>query len=258
VGLWSLTRTTFTAPTGTLNGHNYVRLADEPLLRTAVVNNIILLAGIPLSIVVALVLSAVLFGGVRGAHWFEAIYFMPFIPAVASISVVFVYFLGDSGPINTVLRTLGGDDAGISWLTTTGLASWSVMGIMTWKRIGLIVFLVMARLMSANRELFEAAAVDGASWSMTFRRIALPQLRGVIGFASLIGIIEVFSYGFGYIFVLTQGGPQNSTYTLEFLLYRTLFQRFHIGIASAIAIIIVIAVIVVAVPFLKWQRSNAD
>jgi ABC-type sugar transport system permease subunit len=254
VSYWSLSRTTFSASNGAIGLENYANLVSDPLLRTSLINNVILLASVPLSIIIALILSSVLFGGIKGARFFEALYFLPFIPAVASVSVVFLYFLGDNGPINTLLRAIGGDEAGVAWLTTPGLASWTVMGVMTWKRIGLFTLLIISRLMSVNRELFEAAAVDGASWPVTFRKIAMPQLRRILSFASLIGVIEVFSYGFGYIFVLTQGGPYNTTYTLEFLLYRTLFQRFNIGVAAAIAVVIIAIVTAVAAIQLRWQR----
>jgi multiple sugar transport system permease protein len=253
---WSLSRGTFDSQPESIDTINYQALLEDPLLASALKNNLILLVGVPLAIAVALGLSAALFTKVRGAKLLESIYFVPFIPAVASVSVVFIYFLGDSGPVNTLLRSLRGEEAAISWLTSPGLASWSVMMVMTWKRVGLFVLLFMARLVNLDRDLFDAAAVDGASWPVAFRHVAMPQMRGVIGFAALIGVIEVFSYGFGYIFVLTQGGPQNSTFTLEFLLYRVLFQRFHVGTASAIAVVILVLVALLAIPLIRWQRRD--
>ena len=88
--------------------------------------------------------------------------------------------------------------------------------MVSWKRIGFVVLLFMARLLSIEREYFDAAAVDGANWGQTFRHVALPQMRSIIQFASILGFIEVFSFTFAYVFVLTRGGPFNQTYNLEF------------------------------------------
>jgi ABC-type sugar transport system permease subunit len=214
-----------------------VTLGSEQF-RAALINNFILALSVPLVIVVALVFVAILYQGVRFSRLWEAMVFLPYLPAIASVSVALVYFLGENGPVNTMIRAIFGDTAGIHWLTQVGTASWTIMLILSWKRLGVTVLLFMARMVILDRREFEAAALEGASWPATFRRVALPQLRSIIQFAAIIGFVDVFAYAFSFIFILTRGGPQESTQTLEFLMYRLQFFLQNVGAAAAVAMVI--------------------
>jgi ABC-type sugar transport system permease subunit len=242
-----------------VGAENFRTLAEDPDFHVALTNTAVLLASVPLSIGLALVAAALLFRGVHGSAILEAAYFLPFIPAIAATSVVFIFFLGDGGPVNTVWHVLGGDASPVAWLTSTSWARWSVMGIMTWKRIGLLVLLFLARLASVDRELFEAAAIDGATWSRAFRAVAIPELGKVLAFGAVLGCIEVFSYAFGYVFVLTQGGPENSTYTLDLLLYRFMFDQQNVALAAAVAMSLIgVVVLTAALLFLSARKRRSE
>lgn len=217
---------------------NYRITIGSSQFRAALTNNLIFSLSVPLVILVSLVFVAILYQGLRLAQLWEAMVFLPYLPAIASASVALVYFLGENGPVNTVIRAAFGDTAGIHWLTQVGTASWTIMLILSWKRLGLTVLLFMARMVVLDRRQFEAAALEGASWATTFRRVALPQLRSIIQFAAIIGFVEVFAYAFSYVFMLTRGGPQESTYTLEFLMYRLQFSLQNVSAAAAVAMVI--------------------
>ena len=244
----SFTSKTLLGDPGSFIGvENYLRLFDTPLFWRAFLNNLILLLSVPITIVVGLVLSAILYRGIWGSRLYEFFIFLPFLPAVAAISVIFIFLLGIDGPLNTSLEALRLDFLAQRWLTDPNLAIWSILGVVSWKRIGFVVLLFMARLLSIERDYFDAAAVDGANWGQTFRHVALPQMRSIIQFASILGFIEVFSFTFAYVFVLTRGGPFNQTYNLEFLLWRTMFSQKLVGLASALAVILLAMALVVAV-----------
>jgi ABC-type sugar transport system permease subunit len=235
---------------------NYGRLIDDDLFWKAFVNNLILLLSIPIAIGIAIAITGLLYKGVFGTPAYRLAIFLPFVPSVAAIGVVFIYLLALDGPFNGMLRSLGIGSLAHPWLTDSGLAIWSIMAIVAWKRIGLAVLLFSARMLSVDRELFQAAAVDGASWWRAYLRIGLPQLRGVIEFFAVLSVIEVFSWTFAYVFVLTQGGPFHSTYTLEFYLYQQQFFSGLPGMASAVAVVLLLVAATLAVYRIRMARTE--
>ncbi len=225
---------------------NYSQLLHDELFWRAVKNNLILLLSVPLSIALALAITGILYRGVRGSRVYEVIIFLPFLPAIASIAVVFLYLLSNNGPLNEVLRGAGLDGFAHAWLREPQTAIWSILGVVLWKRVGFTVLLFMARMASFDRTQFGAAAVDGASWMRAYWQIAVPQMRGIIGLAAVFGYIEAFSWTFAYVAILTQGGPDRSTYTLEYLLYKLQFDQRLVGLAAAVAVMLLLAALVVA------------
>lgn len=215
---------------------NYAELFGNPLFLRAFLNNLILLISVPAVILVALVLVGLLLRGLRGTHAYEFLLFLPFLPAVASISVIYIYILGSQGPLNAALRGAGLDSLAHPWLTRESTAIWSILAVIIWKRIGFTVLLLTARATTLDRTVLEAAAIDGASWWRTYWQVIVPQLTGVIQFAAILGFLEVFSFSFAYVFMLTRGGPDQSTFTLEFLTYDLQFDQQLIGLASAVAV----------------------
>jgi len=236
---------------------NYSELLHDEIFWRAFKNNLILLLSVPLSIVIALAITGVLYRGVRGSRVYELLIFLPFLPAVASIAVVFLYLLGSDGPLNEMLRGVGAGDLAHPWLTDERTAIWAVLGVVLWKRIGFTVLLFMARMASLDRTLFDAAAVDGARWSRAYWQVAVPQLRSIIQFAAVIGFIEAFSWTFAYIVILTRGGPDRSTFTLEYFLYRLQFDEQLVGLASAVAVVLLLAALAVAAYRIWLARREA-
>lgn len=254
---YSLTdRTTF-LDGGFVGLDNYSDLLHDELFWQAVKNNLILLLSVPLSIVIALAVTGILYRGLRGGRLYELLIFLPFLPAIASIAVIFLYLLSNGGPLNELLRGGGLDGLARAWLVESDTAIWAVLGVVLWKRIGFTVLLFMARMASIDRTLFDAAAVDGASWARTYWQVAVPQLRGIIGLAAVFGYIEAFSWTFAYIAILTRGGPDRSTYTLEYLLYKLQFDEQLVGLASAVAVMLLLAALVVAAYRIRRARTEA-
>jgi ABC-type sugar transport system permease subunit len=237
--------------------HNYRELLHDEIFWRSFKNNAILLLSVPLSIVIALLVTAVLYRGVRGTRVYELLIFIPFLPAVASIAVIFLYVLGSDGPLNELLRGAGADGLAKGWLTDPSTAIWAVLGVVLWKRIGFSVLLFMARMASIDRTLFDAAAVDGASWARTYWQVAVPQMRSIIQFAAVLGFIEAFSWTFAYIVILTRGGPDRSTFTLEYFLYRLQFDEQLVGLASAVAVVLLLAALIVAGYRIHLARREA-
>jgi ABC-type sugar transport system permease subunit len=235
---------------------NYGELLGDELFWRSLRNNLILMLSVPLSILLALAVTGVLYRGIRGSRLYELLIFVPFLPAVASIAVIFLYVLGNDGPLNELLRGAGADGLARGWLTESGTAIWAVLGVVLWKRIGFTVLLFTARMASVDRSLFDAAAVDGASWARTYWQVAVPQMRSIVGFAAVLGFIEAFSWTFAYVVILTRGGPDRSTFTLEYMLYRLQFDDQLVGLASAVAVFMLLAALAVAAYRIRLARQE--
>lgn len=240
---------------------NYQRLLTGPdsfMFWRAFRNNLVLLVSIPATVIVGLVIAGILYRGITGSRVYETLIFLPFLPAVAAISVIFIYILGFNGPLNSSLQSLGLDIFSRPWLTDPNIAIWSVLAVVTWKRIGFVVLLFMGRLLSIEKQVLEAAAVDGASWWETFRYVIIPEMKSIIQFVCILGFIEVFSFTFAYIFVLTRGGPFKNTYTLEYLLFATQFRRRLTGLSAAIAVFLLLMAAGVGIYRVVSARKEGD
>ncbi len=256
----SFTNRTFINPGEFIGVDNYRDLVaggDREQFWLSFRNNLVLLVSIPVTILAALVVASMLYRGIRGSRLYEVFIFLPFLPAVASISVIFIYLLGWQGPLNETLRALSLEPLAQAWLTDPGLAIWSILGVVTWKRVGFVVLLFMARMLSIDPDLLDAAAVDGATWGRTVRHVVIPEMKAIIQFVVVLGFIEVFSFTFAYVHVLTRGGPFKNTYILEYLLYNILFRRRLVGLASAVAVLLLVMAVVVAVYQVRRARSEA-
>jgi ABC-type sugar transport system permease subunit len=108
--------------------------------------------------------------------------------------------------------------------------------VIVWKELGFGIILCLARLMSVNEEMFESARIDGARWWQTFRYVTLPQLMPAIVFFAVVETITMLSWVFAYIYVMTSGGPGNSTVVSEWYIFQQVFSNGVIGIGSAAAV----------------------
>ncbi|TKJ46222.1 hypothetical protein CEE35_01015 [Candidatus Aerophobetes bacterium Ae_b3b] len=162
------------------------------------------------------------------------------------------------GPINHILTGLLGKEINILWLAKTPTAFISIIVTDLWEWTPFIFLILLAGLTSLSPEIYEAAAIDGASPWARFRSITLPLMRPVIGVALLFRGLESFKI-FDIIVALTQGAPGTSTETISLYLYRIGFQYFRMGYASAANIVLLVAVgcfLVVAVRLLRIERGG--
>jgi ABC-type sugar transport system permease subunit len=242
---------------GTFTGFaNYRAIFGDPIFWRSFENNLILLISVPVCIAVALVITAILYRGVFGGRFYDLAVFLPFIPSIAAIGIIFIYLLNASGPLNGLLDAIGLHSLARGWLTDPGVPMWSIMAVVVWTRVGFAVLLFTARLLSVDRELFQAAFVDGASWARTYSQIALPQLRGTIEFIAILSFIEVFSWSFAYVYVLTQGSKSPSNYILEIYLYNKQFLAYLPGVAAAVAVFLIL--LVGSLTIVRYARERAE
>lgn len=214
---------------------NYTRLLHDPLLRTALTNTAVVLAvQVPVMLALATGL-AVAFDSrlLRARPLFRLGFFLPMVTGLVAYGVVFSVLLNEKyGLVNWLLHFAGVD--AVPWLTDPLWAKVSLSLALTWHYTGYNAVILLARLQSIPRELYDAAAVDGAGAWRSFRHVTLPGLRPALLLTvvlSTIGTLQIFDEPF----VLTHGGPDNATLTIGMYLYQNAFSYFDFGYASAIA-----------------------
>lgn len=254
----SLIQTSFVKKTDgqwTSVGLSNLRLVtDDPLFWQALGNNLRLLLAVPILLFIALIISTLLFEQMRGWKFYRSIVFMPYILAVPVVGIVFTYLLGLRGGVNLILKSLGLGFLAQDWLGDSRLAIFTVMGIVIWKEVGFGIVLFLARLMSVEEELYEAARLDGANWWQLLWHVTVPQLSTVIEFYVIINVINMMSWMFNYVYVMTRGGPGTSTFVLDFLIYIKAFKYSQLGIASAMSLLLLAVATILVVTQASARR----
>ncbi|WP_297082152.1 carbohydrate ABC transporter permease [uncultured Demequina sp.] len=222
---------------------------------------LVIVAMVIVPTLLGLVIAALLFDvvgrrfGNRLSSFLRATYYLPQILPIAVAGVLFGWLLkpDSSGVFNQFLSTITGNSVEINWLGGSyGTAMASVMILMIWIQIGYPVVIFMAALQRVDPELYEAAELDNANWFQRFRAITLPMIRPevfVVALTTTIAALKVFAP----VFILTQGGPNKSTYVPSFYAYNEFINGTDKGYAAAIASSITIVVFIVAVIFIRVQ-----
>jgi multiple sugar transport system permease protein len=235
---------------------NFAEITPNRLFWPAVVFTIeytllvtVLLVGLGLGLALLVQEGGRYVGGLR------TIFLLPVAVGLASASLLFWGLYSPSiGPIGPVLQQMGLTSEPISFLGTPLAALLSTTFLIVWKFAGLYMLILLVGLQAIPREVYEAAAVDGASRSQTLRRITLPLLRPSLALA-LILCITGSLLAFDQFFILTKGGPNNSTVTVVQLIYREAFQRQNLGTAAALSIIVLIVLLALNVVQFRGLRS---
>jgi raffinose/stachyose/melibiose transport system permease protein len=208
---------------------------------------------------IGLLLAAVLFDyvakrvGPRTASLFRSGVYLPQVLPVAVTGIVWGWILHPGyGALNRILDGLGLGALARNWLGDPAYALWSVMGVLVWVQIGYPVVMFMAGLQRVDPDLYEAADLDGAGWWQRFTRIAVHLIKPeiyVVLVTTTIAALKVF----GQIFVLTRGGPGNSTLVPSYFAYQNFFEKANVGYGSAISTVLTLIIVVLTYLFLRVQ-----
>jgi multiple sugar transport system permease protein len=188
---------------------------------------------------------------------FRTAYFLPVVIGMAVASLLWVWLLNDQvGVISDVLMKLRIIDEPLQWLDTTRTALAAIVVMVLWKASGFIMVLLLVGIQAIPEELGEAARIDGASWIQRMFHITLPLMRRTFALALVISIIGSF-LAFEQFFILTHGGPRNSTISVVYRIYREAFTAFHLGYASAMSVVL-LAILVLLSVLQLWLLREQD
>jgi multiple sugar transport system permease protein len=242
-------------PKSFLGIENYQKVLTDPLFYKAVTNTAYYtLLVVPIQMAIGLFLAVIVNQKIRGQTFFRAAFYFPAIASSAAITVLFLFLLAPNGLFNGVREVLGfnplfsalGFDPNQDWFGDQRTALNSVIVLNAWTTSGTMMLFYLAFLQSIPDELYEAAAIDGAGWWATFRRLTLPLLAPAHFFVatiSVIGALQLFDQAF--IVGGTGGVPNNALTTIVLLLYRQGIAETDFGYAAAIGIILFVIIFAV-------------
>ena len=235
---------------------NYELILGQSLFWESVLHNLQLLLAIPAMIFISLIVSILLYERVAGWKLYRVIVFVPFILAVPIIAVVMKRMFQFSGPVNEVLRWLSLDFLALDWIGSSDVALWTVMILIVWRESALGIILFLARLMSLDHALIEAATLEGATWWQRVRHIILPQMRGVIEFFTVVSVITMLAAVFAYVFIMGggRGGPGTATTVIELYIFNALIRMNLPGIAAAASVLLFLVSVLLIFPLFRARR----
>jgi len=231
---------------------NFRRLVGDPKFLLSLKNTAYYtFIGVPIHLAVALMLALLLNTDIRGQPFYRTVFYLPSItPAVASAVIWLQMFHQEFGIINTFLANFG--VAPIRWLYDPDLAKPAFILMGCWG-VGPQIVIFLAGLQGIPEVMYEAAVIDGAGRWAKFIRITVPLLSPVVFFNLVMGVIGSFQV-FTAAFIMTAGGPQNSTLFSVLYIYQDAFQNFRMGYASLMAWIL--ALVILFFTFIQFRVSN--
>lgn len=225
---------------------NFIRLFEDRLFWKAILNTLqFLLVHIPLQIVIALALAYFLNQKLIARGFFRASFFMPVVISGVVVTILWQQLYGlETGLFNRILIALGIDR--VEWLSNPKIAMVSIAIMATWKNVGLYVILFLVGLQAVPKSHYEAAEVEGASAWQQFRYITLPAINPTLFMVVILSTIGGFSL-FIEPYVMTDGGPLNSTLSAMLYIYKQAFGYYHMGYSATLGLFFALLIMMVVV-----------
>ncbi|UCF78978.1 MAG: sugar ABC transporter permease [Candidatus Eiseniibacteriota bacterium] len=231
---------------------NFSKALTDPLFWTSLKNTLVFVGGtVPVTTLIAFFLAVAINQRIPFRSFYRSGFFIPSIISIVVISIIFKQLYAPAGLVNKLVELLGGE--GRSWLGDPRTSLLSIMVMDIWASFGYYTILFLAGLQAIPSDLYEAAHIDGGGFWDTLRFITVPMIRPITLFVVVINTIRSFQI-FIEIFVMTRGGPLNSTLTSVFYLYDRAFYRFEMGYASAIAYLLFMVIMTFSVLQMKYLR----
>ncbi len=225
---------------------NYQELFNSPIFFKILINTIVFALSTSIfGVFLPLIFASILNSKIRGSEFYKTAYFLPFITPMVVVGIVWAWvFDPNLGILNKFLHLH------INWLYDSNFAMPALIIVSVWKLIGYNMIIFLSSLSSVSQSLFEAAKIDGANDFKTFIHITIPLLSPSIFFVVIITVISSFQV-FDLIYLMTQGGPFDSTNVLVYAIYKNAFEYFNVGKASAIAYILFAIILVLTL--IQWN-----
>lgn len=239
---------------------NYRVMAADPVFWSSLFNNAAYaVVSVVFQVFGGLVLAAILEELVRGRlrGILRTIYFVPAILSLTVVGLLFTFIYNPQiGLVNGFLDVVGLEEFKRSWLGESETAIWSIIAMSQWQSIGYITVLFIVAMQRIPRELYEATYIDGGSRIQAFRSITVPLVREMMLLTTILTISGALLV-MNEVWVMTQGGPANSSHTLASWLYKSAFFNDQMGYAASIAVVIFVVTLVAAIVQLFLNRGKA-
>ena len=221
---------------------NYTNIMHSGLFYKVMGNTFLfLLLAVPFLVVFPLFLAILINQKIRGITLYKILIYLPVIVSIVVAAIAFKWLYAQEGILNYFVTTFGLKPVG--WLTDSRFSLLSVALVTIWKGIGYYMMIYLAALMSVPQELYEACDIDGANFITKHLTVTIPQILPTIALVSTISIISAMKV-FVEIYVMTKGGPLNSSKTIVYYIYERAFENLDLGYASALAVILLVVIMI--------------
>ncbi len=235
---------------------NFRRMLADPFFRNAICNTLIYVAlSVPLGVLTALAVAALVAQKLRGVGIFRTLFYVPAVSSQVAISMVWIWILlPEVGLINSIAGWLGIDNT-TNFLAEPGWAMAALVAMSLWIGLGPRMIIFTAGIQSIPESLYEAAALDGADGWRRFRHVTLPLLAPTTLFVVVTTTIASFQL-FTPVYMMTRGGPRRTTDVVLYHIYKEAWQKFDVGMASAMSYALFAMILLVALVQFRVMRKG--
>ncbi len=233
---------------------NYQAVLSDPDVRQSFANvGVFLLINVPLTVLLSLVLATALDKAVHGRTFLRVAYYVPYVTASVALVAVWLFLFSKDGMVNELLGPLAPSP---SWLVNSSLAMPVIAIFVTWKQLGMFILLYLAALQNVSKDLYDAAAVDGASRFGQFRHVTIPGVRPATALVVILSTITGANL-FTEPYLLTGGGgPDGASTSPVFVMYQKGIEQGNPDTAAAIGVILVVMVLAISLVNRKLLESD--
>jgi putative chitobiose transport system permease protein len=233
---------------------NFRRLWVDPVFWQTFRNTLLyLICVVPLLVTLPLGLAILVNQKLRGMRWFRVAYYTPVVISMVVAGIAWKWLYADNGLLNQFLKAVGLSADGIPWLTSPQVSIFSVMAVTVWKGLGYYMVIYLAGLQAIPLDLYEAAAIDGSDGLKKHWDITVPLMRPYLLLVAVISAISATKV-FEEVYIMTQGGPRNSSKTLVYYLYEQAFQNLEMSYACTIGLVMFLIILGLSVLRLSLER----
>jgi putative chitobiose transport system permease protein len=233
---------------------NFIKLSKDPIFWQTLENTIWYLIGVvPILVFLPLILAILVNQKLRGMNWFRTAYYTPVVISMVVAGIAWKWLYAENGLLNQILKTLGIFSDGIPWLTSPDkilglvpISLASVMAVTIWKGLGYYMIIYLAGLQAIPADIYEAAAIDGSDNIRKHWDITLPLMKPYLALVAVISSIAATKV-FEEVYIMTQGGPLNSSKTIVYYLYEQAFTNLEISYACTIGLVLFLIILTLSI-----------
>ncbi|MGB3494355.1 MAG: sugar ABC transporter permease [Elainellaceae cyanobacterium] len=238
---------------------NFQRLLTDQVFWITLGNTLLyLVVVVPILVILPLVLAILVNQTLPGIHWFRTAYYTPVVISMVVAGIAWRWLYAETGLFNQILKGIGLSESGVPWLTSPKLALFSVMAVTIWKGLGYYMVIYLAGLQAIPAELYEAAAIDGSDGWAKHWDLTIPLMKPYLFLVAVISSISATKV-FEEIYIMTRGGPLNSSKTIVYYVYEQAFDptNLEISYACTVGLALFIIILILSVIRLSLNRQTA-
>lgn len=233
---------------------NYQSLFNSGEFYQSLLNSVIyLVVAVPPLVFIPLIIAILVNQKLKGVSFFRTIIYIPVVISIVEAGIAWKWLYASNGPLNYILSLVGIEP--LNYLTDPSIALYSVIAVTIWKGLGYYMVVYLAALSSIPQDLYDAAIIDGANVINKHLHVTIPHISPVIALVFTISSISAMK-AFVEIYVMTQGGPINSTKTMVYFIYQKAFENLDLGFASTAGVVLLIITLIFSVISMKLMEKK--